>query len=517
LELGIFIANFCYFYPNFPRMRRPKMKFHISYQMIVWSLVTMAVILAGGFLIISYIYKLQDETTVLIDQNIRSARTAKELTLSLYDIRAASLTYLFDRSPERIAILQKKQDDFVDLLAKAKESANTEEENTLIQQISALFSNYQQTLTNALELHKLGRISQPNKLIVHASQDLINTIEEKTNTFIATNETAQAAYEESIQKNDNIIRSAMYALGFGGMVLGLVLGWLIARIILNPIYRLVLKVRDAAGSEVVEHIKMSPGKELEELDLHINRLIGRINQAHEDLQKNRELLERSSKLAAIGKIAPALAHEIRNPLTAIKMLIYAMMQEPDISQDKRHDLEIITHEINRVEGFLQNFLKYARPAKPQMQMVTIIPVIKEVIQLMQPRIKQSNISLIEIHEQENLRIKADPDMIKQIVMNLMLNAIESMGQDGELRFSTLIKSDDPDNQIFQIVISDTGPGIPDDIKDSLFDPFVKGKDQGIGLGLSISQRIAELHHGWISASNNSDKGATFTIHLPMKS
>ena len=497
-------------------MRRPRMRFHFSYQMIVWSLVTIAIILAGGFLIISYIYKIQDETTALMDQNVRSAKTAKELTLSLYDIRAASLTYLFDRSPERIAILQQKQTDFILLLQKAKESANTEEEKTLIQQISALFSNYQQTLTNALELHKIGRISQPNKLIVHASQDLINTIEEKTNTFIIKNESAQLEYETSIEKNENIIRSAMYALGFGGIFLGIVLGWMIARIILNPIYKLVLKVRDAAGSEVVEHIKMSPGKELEELDVHISRLISRINQANEDLRKNRELLERSSKLAAIGKIAPALAHEIRNPLTAIKMLIYSMMQEPGISNDKLHDLEIITHEINRVEGFLQNFLKYARPAKPQMQIVQIVPVLKETLQLMQPRFRQNNINLVEIHEQENLKIKADPDMIRQVVMNLVLNAVESMGQEGELRFSTLIRDDDQGTGMFQIVISDTGPGIPDEIRDSMFDPFVKGKDQGIGLGLSISQRIAELHHGWISASNNAGKGATFTVHLPLK-
>ena len=498
-------------------MRRPRMKFHISYQIIVWALVTIAITLAGGFLIISYIYRIQDETYLLMEQNVQSAKMAKELNLSLFEIRAASLTYLFDRSSERIAALQEKQNEFIVLLEKAKASANNEEEDNLLQQIAALFSNYQQTLTNALELHRKGYISQPNALIVHASQDLINTIEEKTNSFISSKESAQAAYGESIKKNDDIIRTAMYALGCGGIILGLVLGWLIARIILNPIYKLVLKVRDAAGSEMVEHIKMSPGKELEELDLHINRLIGRINEAHEDLQKNRELLERSSKLAAIGKIAPALAHEIRNPLTAIKMLIYAMMQEPDVNEDKRHDLEIITHEINRVEGFLQNFLKYARPAKPQMRMVSIIPEIKETLQLMQARLRQSNITLIENHQHENLRIKADPDMIKQIVMNLILNAVESMGQDGELKLTTLVNADDAENQLFQISVSDTGPGIPDDIKDSLFDPFVKGKDQGVGLGLSISQRIAELHHGWISAANNSGKGATFTIHLPMKS
>ncbi len=491
------------------------MKFHISYQMIVWALVTIAIILAGGFLIISYIYRIQDETSLLIEQNVSSAKTAKELNLSLFEIRSASLTYLFDRSPERIAALQEKQKEFIALLDRVKASANTEDEINLIQQISALFSNYQQTLANALELHRKGYIGQPNKLIVHASQDLINTIEEKTNALIAGNETAQAAYEETIRKNDDIIRTAMYALGVGGMLMGLILGWLIARIILNPIYKLVLKVRGAAGSEVVEHIKMSPGKELEELDLHINRLISRINQAHEDLQKNRELLERSTKLAAIGKIAPALAHEIRNPLTAIKMLIYAMMQEPDLNEEKRHDLEIITHEINRVEGFLQNFLKYARPARPQMQNVAIIPVIRETLQLMQPRFKQSDITLEERHEDEKLRLKADPDMIKQIIMNLVLNAVESMGQAGTLSVVTNISSEEPGRHMLQISIVDTGPGIPDEIRESMFDPFVKGKDQGVGLGLSISQRIAEQHRGWISAVNNAGRGATFTIHLPL--
>jgi signal transduction histidine kinase len=483
--------------------------------MIVWALVTIAIILAGGFLIISYIYRIQDETSLLMEENVRSARTAKELNLSLFEIRAASLTYLFDRSPERIAALQEKQKEFIALLDRAKASANTEEENNLVQQISALFSNYQQTLTNALELHRKGYIGQPNKLIVHASQDLINTIEEKTNAFIAGNETAQAAYEETIRKNDNIIRTAMYAMGFGGMILGLVLGWLIARIILNPIYKLVLKVRGVAGNELVEHIKMSPGKELEELDLHINRLISRINQAHEDLQKNRELLERSSKLAAIGKIAPALAHEIRNPLTAIKMLIYAMMQEPDLDEEKRHDLEIITQEINRVEGFLQNFLKYARPAKPQMQNIAIVPVIRETLQLMQPRFRQSEITLEERYEQEDQKLNADPGMIRQVIMNLVLNAVESMGQDGTLTLMTSTGREDDGRHMFRMSVIDTGPGIPDDLRESMFDPFVKGKDQGVGLGLSISQRIAEQHRGWISAMNNAGRGATFTVHLPM--
>jgi signal transduction histidine kinase/predicted transcriptional regulator len=492
------------------------MNFNISYKMIVWALVTTSVLLAGGYFMISYIYKIQEENNRLIEENVQNARVAKELKLSLYSIRAASLTYLFDRSPERIADLQQKQNEFLNLLEKSKETTKSTEANLLFQRISALFSNYQQTLKNALELHRMGRISQPNALIVHASNDLIKTIDENADNFIIANENAQAELRVSILKNDYIIRKATMALGIGGAVLGLILGWFIARIIINPIYKLVLKVRDAAGSEMVEHIRMSPGKELEELDEHINRLIRRINKAHEDLQKNRLLLEQSNKFAAIGKIAPALAHEIRNPLTSVKLLIYTMMQEEDLSREKLHDFEIISHEISRVEGFLQKFLKYARPAKPQIQSVEIEPVIQEVLYLMSAQLKQNNIQVMENYSTKGSFIQVDPDMIKQILMNLVLNAIESMGNKGEMSILTRIKPDQKNKQFLELSISDSGPGIPQEIVDTLFDPFVKGKDQGIGLGLSISQRIAEQHQGWISAANNSGKGASFTIHLPVK-
>ncbi len=497
-------------------MKRPRINFNISYKMIVWALFTISILLAGGYFMISYIYEIQDENGALIDENVQNARMAKELKLSLYNIRAASLTYLFDRSPERIADLQQKQNEFLYLLEKSKEATRSTEANSLFTQISALFSNYQQTLKNALELHRMGRISQPNALIVHASNDLIKTIDEKADNFILANEQAQEELRKNINKNIVIIRNATMALGIGGALLGLVLGWLIARIIINPIYKLVLKVRDAAGSEMVEHIRMSPGKELEELDEHINRLIRRINQAHEDLQRNRLLLEQSNKFAAIGKIAPALAHEIRNPLTSVKLLIYTMMQEEDLGHEKLHDFEIITHEISRVEGFLQNFLKYARPAKPQIQSIDIEPVIQEVLYLMSAQLKQNNITVKESYSTKGTQIQVDPDMIKQILMNLILNALESMNANGELILSTKIKSGDKGKQYLQIAVSDNGPGIPQEIADTLFDPFVKGKDQGIGLGLSISQRIAEQHQGWISATNNSIKGASFTIHLPVK-
>lgn len=496
------------------------MRFHIRYQIIVWSLVVIALIMAGGFLIISYTYQVQDTSNTIIEENIRNIRAAKELEITLHGIRAISLNYIIDKDSSWVESLREKEREFDRVLDNAKESANTPEENLLIQQIGALFANYEQNLSNAFLFEREGDTLRANAFLVHGSRNLINTIEEKCGALVLSNQSSQADYERRIRRNNDIVRTAMYWFGVGGLALGLILGWLVARILLNPIYKLVLKVRDAAGSELVEHVRMSPGKELEEIDLHINRMITRINQAHEDLRKNRELLEKSSKLAAIGRIAPAIAHEIRNPLAAIKMLIYTMQKEGGISEEKEYDLKVIVGEISRMESFLQSFLQYARPVKPQLKEIEVTSVVREMIHVMTPQMKQNGIELRESLVGGNLFVETDTDQLKQVLMNLLQNAIEAMKEGGLLTVATsLVKENWPDDAAnwIRIVISDTGSGIPGDVLESLFDPFVKGSHGGTGLGLSISQRIIELHHGRITASNNPGKGATFAIHLPLSS
>jgi len=493
----------------------PRFRFHLSYNMIIWSLVSIALLLGAGFLIVSYIYQLQDNTKQLIRENTMSTDDARELRLALYRVRAASLSNVFDRSDEKIQLLESEQRTFLALLNKIGESANTPEQLRLVQQISALFSNYQQTLLNTNQMQRQGKLTQPATVIVMSSHDLINTIEEKTNQLIAAKETQQLLLEESISNNETIITTAIYALGISGIIMGLILGWLVARIVLNPIYRLVLKVRDAAGGELVEHIQMHPGKELEELDMHINRLIGRINKANEDLRKNRELLEQSIRLAAIGKIAPALAHEIRNPLTSIKILVHSMMDEFPEQSEQYHDLKIIQTEVIRMEEFLQNFMQYARPPRPKMEIISPAELIDQVLQLMEARFRLHQIAVETIHQNPGLRLKADHSMIKQVIINLLNNATEQLENGGRIVISTGLQQQDH-AELYYISIADNGPGIPPEIINTMWEPFVKGREQGTGLGLSISQRIAQMHHGSLTAANGSEGGATFTLYLPLE-
>jgi signal transduction histidine kinase len=171
-----------------------------------------------------------------------------------------------------------------------------------------------------------------------------------------------------------------------------------------------------------------------------------------------------------------------------------------------------------MEGFLQNFLKYARPKKPQFRQVEIHAIIREMAYIMNPRLIKNNITLEQVFEPGEIFLNADPDQLKQVLMNLMINSMEAMDEGGKMIVSTRLNSKKGNRhpKWLTIMISDTGTGIPDEVRETLFDPFVKGKATGVGLGLSISQRIIELHHGWIEAANNPEKGASFTIHLPVE-
>lgn len=488
-----------------------RLHFHLSYRMSLWALIVVAMLLAGGYLTISYIYKMQDESATLMQENKAGIKLARNLKLAIYKLQSSSLEFLYDTEQHTESLFE-EQYQFEKQLKTAQVFAETPEESQLLQQTSALFDNYRQTLKEAIVLQRNGNLSLSGRKLIETNQDLLETIAQKIDQFLQIKEVKQLNLEETIDSKDDIIRKAVLALGIGGSMLGLLLGWFVARMLINPIYKMVLKVRDAEGSESIERVRMPVGKELEEIDQFISRLIERLKSSNQSLSKNRALLERTTKLAALGRIAPALAHEIRNPLTSIKLLIYSMLQEEGLSQDKKQDFQVITSEISRVEGFIQNFLKFARPTKPSMQLISLDETLFEVVNLLQARFSQGSIRT-KLETSNNLNLMADKDMLKQVFINLMVNACEAMPHGGELVVKTGVRVEQNKSMVLISVI-DSGKGIPVDIEDSLFDPFVKGNDQGTGLGLSISQRIAELHQGWISANNNAEKGATFTVHLP---
>lgn len=497
-------------------------KGYFGYRTFVWVLLGLAILMGVVFLAIAYTYNLQKRTEAFIESARFTVNEAKEMEKELTAIKGLTYTYLVNKSKTWIDSLNHHQKKFIVYLERARFRANTKEEEILIKQISALFSNYEKNILTAIEQYKNNEFANSNALLVYSAQDLLATIQLKNNELINLNLKDERQYELELSRTNSIILNILISLGIGGIVIGLLFGWLISRLLFGPLNQLVLTVRGASGEAVLEKLRLTSGNELTEIGQGVKTLIDRINKANEDLSKNKELLQHSNKYAALGKIAPTIAHEIRNPLAAIKMLVYSIKEDHNISSSMKDDLDIISSEIDRMENFTKDFLKFAKPADPVFAEVNPIFSLTEITQLLKPRFKKNNIFLFENKIELGCKALADSSQLKQVYMNIILNAIDVMPNGGTFTIESQIvsevvsKNTNTSSNFIRIDFTDTGPGIPKAILGNLFEPFIKGSDLGVGIGLSISQSIANLHGGWISAQNNQNQlGATFSLYIPV--
>jgi signal transduction histidine kinase len=235
------------------------------------------------------------------------------------------------------------------------------------------------------------------------------------------------------------------------------------------------------------------------------------------LVESRQLVERQEKLASLGMLAAGVAHEIRNPLTSIKAWLYLQQKRLSPGTPEFSDAQVIGGEINRLERIVKDFLQFARPSEPQFAVVPAGRPLQEVQTLLQPGLEKSGIQLV-VAEVVPASIRIDPQQIKQVLINLVQNAADSIGHEGTITLRAV--ADDKriaDRQLEVVIleVSDTGQGISEEAQKRLFDPFFTTKDSGTGLGLPIAARIVEKHGGALQYQNHAEHGATFGIILPL--
>lgn len=224
-----------------------------------------------------------------------------------------------------------------------------------------------------------------------------------------------------------------------------------------------------------------------------------------------EQLMRADKLSAIGVLAAGVAHEIRNPLTGMKMIVQLL--ESDFSEDDSHrePLGIIQREIDRLESIIGNLLDFARPSKPKKVDVAPVDVVKDCYKLIKNQLNKQAISF-EIKQSDNCPLTtADPDQLKQVFINIMVNAIQAIGRNGKLTVSI-----EPVDERIKIAFEDTGCGIPHEKMRDIFNPFMTTKEDGTGLGLPMAQRTVEEHGGTLEVQSTLGEGSIFTVFLPEK-
>jgi signal transduction histidine kinase len=237
----------------------------------------------------------------------------------------------------------------------------------------------------------------------------------------------------------------------------------------------------------------------------------KIQKTTSDLSKTEAQLIRSEKLAALGQLAAGIAHEIRNPLTSINILIHSLTQNLPTEDSRWEDLKVIEEEILRINEIVDQFLRFARPAPPLLVKAEVVSIIEETLQLLRPQIEKHRI-LVQKEFQPLPPILTDREQMKQAILNLLLNAVQAMPKGGHLALRGHVPEG---NRWVQFSIQDSGVGIPAEDIDKLFDPFFSTKEGGVGLGLSITHRIIDQHDGKIEVESAPGKGTLFTIWLPI--
>jgi signal transduction histidine kinase len=318
--------------------------------------------------------------------------------------------------------------------------------------------------------------------------------------------------EETTRQHERVLNQlawGMAVIGALGAIAGVVFGYGVARLLSQSIRRLRVQIRDAAGklgpepTEIVLTGDAGFGGLQNELEDLTARIEGVMRQLHD---REREVA-RAEQLAAVGQLAAGVGHELRNPLTSIKMLVQTGL-EPGGAPLTAEDLRIIEDEVRRMERSLQTFLDFARPPKPERRPTDLKPLLDAVLGLVRGRAEKQRV--VTRLAAPPLALTADAGQVQQVFVNLVLNALDAMPGGGHLTVTARTAGG-----WAEVEVADTGPGVSREMMARLFEPFASSKDTGLGLGLVISKRIVEDHGGTIGAANRPTGGASFFVRLPL--
>jgi two-component system, NtrC family, sensor histidine kinase HydH len=235
----------------------------------------------------------------------------------------------------------------------------------------------------------------------------------------------------------------------------------------------------------------------------------KLSETYVRLQASIEQLRRADRLSALGELSAGLAHEIRNPLGALEGAV-RILQRPELPAATRHEFaQMASKEFERLKTLLTRFLSFARPQPPQRTVIEPALLLESVARLTAETAKIANVQ-VSVEDQETAAIAVDAEQIKQVLLNLVLNAVQAMSQGGQI---ALRARQEGGSVLLEVV--DQGSGIPPENLQRIFDPFFTTRANGTGLGLSIAHQIVHGHGGDIAVRNNPDRGATFTLILPL--
>ncbi len=299
--------------------------------------------------------------------------------------------------------------------------------------------------------------------------------------------------------------ATIWMLGITGVVILLVavISHFIGRHLVNPIKTLVQFTQQVAEGNLEGQCEVKTHDE-------IGDLTSAFNQMTQDLRNSRVELIQAERLGTAGKMAASFAHEIRNPLSSMRMVAQMLLRKQEPSEEKqKQSVTHILEEIERIDVIVKGFMDFARPASLELATHNLNSALQAVLNLMEANLNHHQIALVKEFDIRLPIIRFDLDKYKQAFMNIVLNAMDAMPEGGTLTIQTLQDSD-----AIRINVVDTGVGITPEDMNRLFEPFFTTKSQGTGLGLANAKRVFEEHGGGIQINSAAGSGTTVSLWMP---
>ena len=248
-------------------------------------------------------------------------------------------------------------------------------------------------------------------------------------------------------------------------------------------------------------------------DMHQKKILEQNRELEQIVERRTAALQESERMAYIGQITASLSHEIRNPLSAIKMNLQILSSNQKITGNDRRRVDISVSEVIRLEKILTQLLDFAKPLELNIKSCNICHILKSYIELLEIKFREQNLDVVTFFSDKVPLLLADGEKLGQAFINILINAIESSDPFGKISV-TVKKRIKNDHEYAAVMIEDEGHGFDKNIITKIFKPFFTTKTKGIGLGLANVKRIVQAHNGFVEAKNGETKGALFIIMIP---
>lgn len=449
----------------------------------------------------------QRNVSVMLDSHVASVHAAQELEISLREIHVQFDRYLITGKRKHLEPVPRLRARAAEALQGAERVATTEQEQVLMRRVRGGYEHF------FAEYDRLAE-TPPEQGVYAKVLELIDTvlareILEPARAYLALNESMLNRTSEANREQSQRLTVGLIGLGVCGPVAGLLAGWVIAVSLRRSLLDTDRVLRDtadllgaAAHAPAAADKGGPPGTALQRVTQAAAAVLSRLKQTERDAL-------RAEQLAWVGQMAAGIAHEVRNPLTVIKLLVQAATDPRRATGFRPQDLRVLEGEILRLEQIIRTFLDFARPPRPEKKPVDPGELVRGCLAGVAARAELQGVAVRATAPPDLPTLDADPGQLGQVLYNLLFNALDVLPAGGTIRVTASVA-----RGTLTVQVSDTGPGLPPGLEEQIFDPFVSTKETGLGLGLSICRRIVETHGGTLGAANGPTGGAVFVVRLP---